>query len=213
MKKALILIAALLLVALASSAWFVSRDRAVEQSVTVTPDVSLVVDDEEGMIDLDDADAVADPEVVADSTTAISIELGDTVVDGDREFGNVYLTDAEGVRAVIGEMKTVENGLAAKSFDQVLYRKATLSPDNRFVMMEGACWEDQCLFVYDIENESLKEGGYFLVFDAEWSDDGLIRVTQAAQEPFTSEAFIYESSGADAPWDLIQIKELQEAAQ
>lgn len=138
--------------------------------------------------------------VNADTNVNVAVSQGsiEVVTSGPYDAGDVFYTDAVGVRAKIAESKTLENGKAATSFDSEFYSDATFSPDGQYVLLERTCWEDSCHQVYDTATEAMHAltfSGYYL----KWMNDGRIETESKCELPGVP-CGVYQSVDADEPW-------------
>jgi len=120
-------------------------------------------------------------------------------------YGNVYYYDKTGRSSLIAPSKTVENGMAKETFDSILYTEARLSPNGRWIALEAACWEEDCLQVYDLNTRKLYAANV-AAQDTQWLSDGRIRVVGLCSYP-TELCGTYESSSPDTPWQLREMPE------
>ncbi|PLX28479.1 hypothetical protein C0581_01885 [Candidatus Parcubacteria bacterium] len=119
---------------------------------------------------------------------------------GDLWYGDVYFVNKEGKGVLVSTSKSVENGLVTSEFDSIFYIDALLSPDERKIAIVGACWEDDCVSVYDIDTKELHET-FVASSQVEWLDDGRLKIVGGCSNPVDF-CGVYESQNSSKPWEL-----------
>ncbi len=126
-------------------------------------------------------------------TTIAEVEIG----DGTDDFG-VYVITTTGEKLKIAQSdnpETIEN-----YFDIVTYHEAFISPNNKFVALEGSRFEDGFVKVYAVETNTLYDEQWGYV--DEWTSDGLLKLDVC---DLSGEVCTYLiSRDANRPWEFIE---------
>ncbi len=136
-----------------------------------------------------------EPEVEpeAQDVYIVEVEIGDSAND----LG-VYVITTTGEKLKIAQSdnpETIEN-----YFDIETYHEAFISPNNKFVALEGSRFEDGFVKVYAVETNTLYDEQWGYV--DEWTSDGLLKVDAC---DLSGEVCTYLiSRDANRPWEFIE---------
>lgn len=108
-------------------------------------------------------------------------------------------------KLLIARSLTGGNGSVTNPFDSVFYTDAILSPDRRWVALPATCWEDTCLRMYDVKNQSLHWVDH-AAMEVSWLPDGRLRAEGGCATPRVVECGPYESISAAEPWKMHQVQ-------
>lgn len=130
------------------------------------------------------------------------------IVKNDKNdwYGDVYYRDKKGNKMFIARSKTVENGLAKRTFDSVFYTQAHLSPDQKWIALEAVCWENDCLEVYDLDAGAIHPASPedAASQNTQWLSDSRLRLEGDCSYPGAL-CGRYESTDSNKPWELAKV--------
>lgn len=132
-----------------------------------------------------------------------SARVGIVKNDKNDWYGDVYYRDRKGDKTLIARSRTVDNGLAERIFHSVFYTQAHISPNQKWIALEAACWEDDCLEVYDLATGEIHSANVASP-NTRWLQDNRLRLEGDCSYPGAL-CGRYESMDADQPWVLEKI--------
>lgn len=116
----------------------------------------------------------------------------------------VVFTDKMGYESLVLENKLFVEGDVQNSFDQVIYNKAILSPNGEWIATMGACWEESCTYLYNVntKQQHLASHSGSNIF---WKDTGILRIEGPCFTPREVACGPFESVDSERPWVLFSI--------
>ncbi|MCH7604379.1 hypothetical protein IID24_00040 [Patescibacteria group bacterium] len=127
-------------------------------------------------------------------------------------YGDIYYVDKQGNRMLIAQSDELPDGPVISARDVIRYTEATISPNQQWIGLEAACWEDSCPQVYDIASGEIhyltsttpetSESFGWGPENLEWLPDSRIRSQYFCPPSKNELCGTYESKDSVKPWEL-----------
>jgi len=115
------------------------------------------------------------------------------------EKDTVYYTNDKGEKIIVAQSINNPND----PFKNIIYRKAELSPNKKFILLGSVAWEAIIVEVYDISTGEIHSANASGSEFGEWLSDNILKIIGECGMGIS--CGIYESIDSRAPWVLERI--------